>query len=53
MNVCCAAKLGVAPDVVLSSTEIVSSSALEVIRSGFPSPLTSATVTSKGLVPTA
>ena len=54
-KVCCAAKLGVvAPGtVVLSSTETVLSLKFATIRSGLPSPLTSAAVTEKGFAPVA
>ncbi len=54
-KVCWVAKLGVvAPGaVVLSSTETVSSRAFATIRSGMPSPLTSAAVTECGPLPAA
>ena len=54
-KVCWVAKLGVAAPgaVVLSSTETVSSSSFATIRSGLPSPLTSAAVTEIGSVPVA
>ncbi len=54
-KVCWVAKLGVvAPAaVVLSSTETVSSPSFATIRSGLPSPLTSAAVTENGTVPVA
>src|SRR5579885_3532517 len=54
-NVCCAAKLGVAAPgaVVLSSTDTVLSRRFATIRSGLPSPLTSAAATERGRLPAA
>ncbi len=54
-KVCWVAKLGVAAPgaVVLSSTETVLLLKFATIRSGLPSPLTSAAVTEIGLLPVA
>ena len=54
-KVCCAAKLAVVSPgtVVLSSTETVLALTFATIRSGLPSPLTSAAVTEKGTDPVA